>query len=539
MPRNWALLVVAPPTRAARAPSAPSLAATSARSAPAATRIASVGGEPGLGREQRRGADVGDPPAVLERAHDAADPQADLVATGRLDRQRRSRPQPERLRQPEPDLASRAGAQPPPGGERRRLEAGVVAGVADQPHRLPEPEGVGGGQLVARRGGLHAGERPHRGQPRRVQPRGQLVALADRARVVAQPHQQRGEREHQQHHAGADRDGQHGGQPAPARRERRSGPRAASSPPGPPPRARRGRRRGRRRAGSPRASGGAARQAGQAAAATTSATTAATAASSGSAQRRAGRLLVERARAATPDGPRRPARRPRRPAAAAGQRHERRLARLARGDRARARSRARAGPRSRRSRRWTSAWAPAASIVPAGEQRDERERDEQRDHDARRLESSTRTPVAGDERQRPDAERGHARLGQRDVRARRVVEPEQRDVGRISSRKSNASRTSCSPTYTRAVLREREGDVVGRQRDPGHAQVAEALEPSGSPGSRSHSCARPLLDHHLAAAAAERSWPSRDRVAAAAAEHDLDRRRGAGRGRARRAGGCR
>ena len=99
-------------------------------------------------------------------------------------------PQPERLREPEPHFGLVAGAQPPSRRERGRLEARVVAGIADQPHRLPEPERVGGRELITRRGIAHAGDRPHLGQPRRVELRGQLVALADGARVVAQPHEQ-------------------------------------------------------------------------------------------------------------------------------------------------------------------------------------------------------------------------------------------------------------------------------------------------------------------------------------------------------------
>ena len=69
-----------------------------------------------------------------------------------MHRERRAGAQAERVGEPEPHLGLSGGAQPPPGGQRRRLEARVVAGVADQPHGLAEPEGVGARQLVPRRG---------------------------------------------------------------------------------------------------------------------------------------------------------------------------------------------------------------------------------------------------------------------------------------------------------------------------------------------------------------------------------------------------
>ncbi len=248
MPRKPALLVVAPRTGVGAAPSARRPAATRARSAPAVRRIAIAGWSTRIGRPQRRVARVRHPALVLQRPHHADHPQPDLVPTGRLHRERRARPQAERVGEPEPDLGLAGGAQPPPGGQRRRLEARVVAGVADQPHRLAEPEGVGARQLVARRGGAHAGQPPHRRQLRRVEVRAELVALADRARVVAQPHEQRGQREHQDHHPGADGDGQHGGDPAAAGGEREA--RAEREQPAPAAAAADAGRRGRRRGGS-------------------------------------------------------------------------------------------------------------------------------------------------------------------------------------------------------------------------------------------------------------------------------------------------
>ena len=75
-----------------------------------------------LGGEQPRRPHVRDPPVVLERAHDAADAEADLVAALGLDGERRARPQPERVGEPDADLDLAVGPQPPALGERRRLE---------------------------------------------------------------------------------------------------------------------------------------------------------------------------------------------------------------------------------------------------------------------------------------------------------------------------------------------------------------------------------------------------------------------------------
>ena len=169
------------------------------REAPAAERR--------VGVEQPVRLHVGDPPVALQRAHDADHAEAHLARALELHRERRARPQPERVGQPEPDLRLARPAHAPPLGERRRLEGRVVAGEGDQPQRLAEPEGVRHLDLVARGDVRHARDRRDVGLEDRVEPHRQLVALADRPRVVAQPLEQRGEREHQRQHA--DADGEH------------------------------------------------------------------------------------------------------------------------------------------------------------------------------------------------------------------------------------------------------------------------------------------------------------------------------------------
>ena len=104
-----------------------------------------------IGGEQRGRRHVGDAAVVIERADDAGDPQPQLAPRRELDRERRARRQPERLRQPEPDLGLTATAEPPARHQRRRLEHRVVAGVGDHVDRLAERVRVDGLFLVARR----------------------------------------------------------------------------------------------------------------------------------------------------------------------------------------------------------------------------------------------------------------------------------------------------------------------------------------------------------------------------------------------------
>ena len=220
-PRNCALRVLAPPTRVDGAPIASSRRATVARSAPAASRTATDGT-----RAEPVGPRPGDPPVVLQRAHHPRDAEAHLVAGRQLRASaapaRRpsasARPSPTsissgaRSRRPRPAAAPRSAC-----GRRDRRRGG----------RLVEPERVGGVGRVAR-----ARVRPrdaHLPRATSIQLHRELVALADRPRVVAQPLEQRGQREHQGHHAGADADRGHRGDPARGRRSR-SAPRAASPP---------------------------------------------------------------------------------------------------------------------------------------------------------------------------------------------------------------------------------------------------------------------------------------------------------------------
>ena len=107
---------------------------------------------------------------------------------------------------PTPTSISFSAPDPPPFRERRRFELGVVAGVRDQAHRLAEPERVGGVDAVALADGGDAGQPSGLVDEPRVERDRDLVALADRPRVLAQTLEQRREREHQRDHAGADGD---------------------------------------------------------------------------------------------------------------------------------------------------------------------------------------------------------------------------------------------------------------------------------------------------------------------------------------------
>ena len=103
----------------------------------------------------------GDPAVVLQRAHDADDAEARLVAARELDRERRARPQPERVGQPEADLDLVRAAQAPARGQRRRLEARVVARVGDRAGTACRA-----GTSRRRRPRSGCRRRPRRGSPR-------------------------------------------------------------------------------------------------------------------------------------------------------------------------------------------------------------------------------------------------------------------------------------------------------------------------------------------------------------------------------------
>ena len=162
--------VVAAEAARGGAPSSVSARVTAARSAPGSSRTTSRGSRPGSPASSRCGLHPADPAVVLERAHDPGDAEAHLGAARQLGGQRRPRPQPERVGQPEPDLDLARRAHAPALGERRRLELGVVAGVGDEPQRLAEPERVRGLDRVALARGVDAGhvaDRRRAGTPAR------------------------------------------------------------------------------------------------------------------------------------------------------------------------------------------------------------------------------------------------------------------------------------------------------------------------------------------------------------------------------------
>ena len=133
------------------------------------------------------------------------------------------------------------------------------------------------------------------------------------------------------------------------------------------------------------------------------------------------------------------------PAAAGRERDERRLARAAGGDPGGVKPSARWTPIAPR-RRWTSACAPAASIVPAPSRATSENATSSEITIPAACDSSTRTPsrVTNDSEPMPNevtracASVTSARAGSRSQSSARS--------GRISSLKPNASRTSCSPT---------------------------------------------------------------------------------------------
>ena len=362
---------------------------------------------------QRRAAGPGwtqrDPAVVLERAHDARDAEADLAAVGDLRREHRARAAARARRPcPTPTSTSFGPRIRRPSASGGSSNSRVVAGVGDEPHRLAEPERVRGVDAVALADRVHARQsRAPRARAHRVERDRELVALADRPRVLAQPLEQRREREHQRHDAGADRDRRDGREPA------RRGPRWRS--------ARRARTaRGRRRGGGParrRGCGARDAAAGEVAAAQDLDRRAARGApgrpgrggdddrdDAGQRERAAGRASARpgpssfsaasssaagRATISAPSAM---------PSAAAGHRDERRLGRLLGRD-----------PAGAEAERALHAEAGQAALDvgvrargehrPGRDQRHERERDEQRDHDPRGLREQDLHARAGDELQ--------------------------------------------------------------------------------------------------------------------------------------------
>ena len=418
---------------------------TAARSAPRASLTTTCGAGARVGGQHAGGPHVGDAAVVVERAHGADDAEARLARSRQLHREGRADADAQRLREPDADLGLVAAAQPAPGVERRILEARVVAGEGDELDRLAEREGVGALHDVARRGVGHAGQRADLGRAVGGQPRGEVVALAHRAGVVAQRRDERGEPEHEQDDGAADRRARRCS-PPPAR-----GARARAGR-----RARRSRRRGagagrsrppRRAAARPSAAPSRATRATPRRRPTT-ATIATSAPASGASSAQPGGCSLS-ASSRSPAAPRTasaPSAMPSAPATAPV-----RVARHACSAAIRPREKpiARWTPMVGR-RRWTSAAVVAASIVAAGAQRDEREGDEQRDDDPGGRVDEHAHAAAGDEAHAADLGAGGARLLQEHVDAVGVGGPDERLVDRAGAagpraRATRARRTCAAP----------------------------------------------------------------------------------------------
>ena len=155
---------------------------------------------------------------------------------------------------------------------------------------------------------------------------------------------------------------------------------------------------------------------------------------------------------------------------------------------------------------------------PGGHERDQRERHQQRDDDARRLGEQHLDPLARDELQRAEAERDRARLRQRHVRPVAVVEPQQRDVRGVRGEAEPLLDLLRADVHARHA-RERIRDVVGRHRDPDDPQRARAAA-DVQPVARVEVplLRQPALDHDLAGRV--REVVALDHVVAAAAGVD-------------------
>jgi hypothetical protein len=105
-------------------------------------------------------------------------------------------------------------------------------------------------------------------------------------------------------------------------------------------------------------------------------------------------------------------------------------------------------------------------VSPGGEhragrdERDEREGDQQRDDDPGGLREQHLHALAGDELQAPQAEGDRARLGERHVGLRAVVEPQQREVGGVGPEAEPVLHLLGADVHA-SRARQREGDVVG------------------------------------------------------------------------------
>src|SRR5207247_9992140 len=96
--------------------------------------------QPGLGGQQRLGADVCDPALLLKCAYDADDAAASFAAACKLRGEEGARMQADRLRETEPDLGLARAADVPALVERRRLVARVIPAERDELERLAQVE---------------------------------------------------------------------------------------------------------------------------------------------------------------------------------------------------------------------------------------------------------------------------------------------------------------------------------------------------------------------------------------------------------------
>jgi len=135
--------------------------------------------------------------------------------------------------------------------------------------------------------------------------------------------------------------------------------------------------------------------------------------------------------------------------------------------------------------------------------RNERERDEERDHDPRRLVDQRTNAVARHERQLVDAEAGGASLCERDVEEIGLLHPEQSNVDR-TGRLAHELTDVVVPRVEPGTVRQREGDIVWGDGDADDAERDRRAELAEIHGVSELDSPFPLeaaLDHDLAARA--------------------------------------
>ena len=150
------------------------------------------------------------------------------------------------------------------------------------------------------------------------------------------------------------------------------------------------------------------------------------------------------------------------------------------------------------SRRWTSAWAPAASIVPAATRATSENATSSEITMPGGLGEQDLHARAGDELQLAEPERHGARLGQGDVGLRRVVEPQQRRVRPHAPPQVERVDELLLGHVDAGGLGQRVGDVVGRDGDPGDLQPAETVGGERVADRDVPLARQPALDHDFA-----------------------------------------